>query len=230
MTTGGDVRPAVAGTDSVGDMTGRGTAGFSPLGEEDLARASVYGLLASALEAPVGADWLDVVGALDGGEGELGAALGELSRLARDADPAQLARDYHDLFIGVGRGELVPYGSFYLTGFLNEKPLARLRADMRRLGIERDPEVKEPEDHIAAECQIMAGLIRGEFGEGSSGEASSFFRDHLGIWAGYFFRDLAATSVGELYPAIGRLGVVFMRIEADLEAMFDEDKTAGGSA
>ena len=222
MTAGSDARAAKAGSGAVGNTMSHVGVNLSPVGDEDRGRATLYGLLASALEAPVRDEWLSVVGSLEGGEGDVGVALGDVARLAREADPAALARDYHDLFIGVGRGELIPYGSFYLTGFLNEKPLARLRAEMRRLGIERDPEVKEPEDHIAAECQIMAGLVLGEFGGGARDEASSFFRDHLGSWAPYFFRDLAATSAGDLYPAIGRLGVAFMSVEADLEAMFDD--------
>ena len=142
-----------AGTDRVG------VAG------EDGERAIVYRLLATALEAPVGRDWLEVVGALPAVEGPFGAALKQLSSEARVADPATLRRDYHDLFIGVGRGELVPYASYYLTGFLNEKPLALLRQEMRRLGIERSPDVSEPEDHIAALCEMMAGLVEGSYGE-----------------------------------------------------------------
>ena len=226
MTAGSDVRSAKAVSGAVDNTMGHGGASLPPIGGEDRARATLYGLLASSLEAPVGSEWLSVVSALEGAEGDVGMALADVVRLAREADPARLARDYHDLFIGVGRGELIPYGSFYLTGFFNEKPLARLRAEMRRLGIERDPEVKEPEDHIAAECQIMAGLILGDFGSGAEGDASTFFRDHLGIWAPYFFRDLAATSVGDLYPAIGRLGVSFMAIEADLNTIFEDEGAA----
>jgi TorA maturation chaperone TorD len=198
-----------------------GARALMTITEEDRDRAAVYDLLASALAGPVGQDWLDVVCGLSGGDGALGQAVGDLATAARKADPERVARDYHDLFIGVGRGELVPYGSFYLTGFLNEKPLAFLRQDMRRLGIERDPSVSEPEDHIAAECQMMAGLIIGDFGSGEPEAAGRFFRAHLSTWAPYFFKDLAASTSGDLYPAIGRLGLAFLEIEAQLDVMFE---------
>jgi TorA maturation chaperone TorD len=206
-----------------GAPSGRPTPDVCP---EDRDRVALYGLLASGLQGPVGQDWLTVVSGLSGGEGDLAEAIAALAKSASDADPETLSRNYHDLFIGVGRGELVPYGSYYLTGFLNEKPLALLRQDMRRLGIERDPDVKEPEDHIAALCQMMAGLIEGEFGDGSATGTSRFFRAHVATWAPYFFKDLAATDGGTVYPALGRLGQVFIELEEHADALFEERRNA----
>lgn len=222
---------AVPGDDVAGDrlteMQDAPTGGADlDVGPEDRDRVALYGLLASGLQGPVGQDWLDVVSGLSGGAGDLADAIAALAKAASEADPKKLARDYHDLFIGVGRGELVPYGSYYLTGFLNEKPLALLRQDMRRLGMERDPEVKEPEDHIAALCQMMAGLIEGEFGDGSATAPSRFFRAHLATWAPYFFKDLAATDSGAVYPALGRLGQVFIELEDHADALFAERRGA----
>ncbi|WP_084649805.1 TorD/DmsD family molecular chaperone [Stappia stellulata] len=193
---------------------------------EDRDRVALYGLLASGLQGPVGQDWLDVVSGLSGGGDDLADAIAGLASAAAQADPESLGRNYHDLFIGVGRGELVPYGSYYLTGFLNEKPLALLRQDMRRLGIERDPDVKEPEDHIAALCQMMAGLIEGDFGDGVPATSSRFFRAHLASWAPYFFKDLAATGAGAVYPALGRLGQVFIDLEEHADALFEQRRGA----
>ncbi|MBA4610149.1 molecular chaperone TorD family protein [Stappia taiwanensis] len=197
---------------------------------EDRDRAALYGILASALEAPVTRDWLTVVSALPGsGGGPIGEALSDLASAAAGTTPERAARDYHDLFIGVGRGELVPYASYYLTGFLNEKPLALLRQEMRRLGVERDPSVREPEDHIAALCQIMAGLIEGSFGDpGDPAAQGRFFRAHLGNWAPYFFKDLAASTTGRLYPALGRLGQVFLDLEEQADTLFAAERATGG--
>lgn len=202
------------------------SAGKVMVAPEDRERAILYGILASGLERAADRGWLAAVAALPRLDGDIGVPLAELSRIAAAADPETLRREYHDLFIGVGRGEFVPYASYYLTGFLNEKPLALLRQDMRRLGIERDPDIHEPEDHIAAICAMMAGLIDGSFGEGDEEEASAFFRAHLAVWAPYFFKDLAASTTGELYPALGRLGQAFIAVEVEADRLFAERRKA----
>ncbi|NRG18355.1 molecular chaperone TorD family protein [Rhizobiales bacterium] len=182
--------------------------------EEELERAGLYNLLGSSLQQPVSPVWLSEAGALRGGEGTIGACLKELADAARGVDHAEVSREYHDLFIGVGRGELVPYGSYYLTGFLHEKPLADLRRDMAELGIERDPSVKEPEDHIASVCQMMAGLIGGAFGAPRDLKGQrQFFSVHLGNWAPHFFKDLENAKTSRFYRHIGKLGRTFMEVE-----------------
>ena len=93
----------------------------------------------------------------------LGLAHVALAQAAGNASAERIAREYFTLFIGVGRGELLPYGSYYLTGFLNERPLARLREDLRAYGIERAEGQVEPEDHAAILCEIMAGMASGQF-------------------------------------------------------------------
>lgn len=187
--------------------------------EEDVARAGQYQLLAAFLARPPSDDLLATAGRLLGDESDLGRSLDALADAARDADVRLAEREYNSLFIGLGRGELVPYGSYYLTGFLNEKPLARLRVDMSRLGIGRADEVKEPEDHVAALCEMMAGLILGWFRPplDVAGQRA-FFAAHLGPWAGRFFEDLETAKVARLYRPVGRLGRLFMAVE---EAAFE---------
>ena len=123
---------------------------------------------------------------------------------------------FNQLFIGLTRGELLPYGSYYLTGFLHEKPLAALRNDMRRLGIERAPNVYEPEDNIASLCEMMAGLIRGTFGAGSSESTErDFYNAHIAPWAGHFFTDLEGAKASVFYAPVGAIGRTFTEIERE---------------
>jgi TorA maturation chaperone TorD len=150
-----------------------------------------------------------------GGDAQLGRALGELAGLAGSSSEAAAEREYNALFIGVGRGELVPYASYYLTGFLNDRPLARLRGDMQALGLERAPGVAEPEDHIAALCEMMAGLITGAFGESSDIGQRRFFERYLAPWAGRFFGDLERAEAARLYRPLGAVGSLFLEIEAE---------------
>ena len=115
---------------------------------------------------------------------------------AAETDAAAVAREYFDLFIGVGRGELLPYGSYYLTGFLHERPLARLRADLVDLGVERVEGQCEPEDHAAIICEIIAGLVAGEFIAPVERQRRIFDR-HLAPWMARFFVDLEAAKAAE---------------------------------
>lgn len=181
---------------------------------EERLRAHQYQLLARFLAAPPDAALLQLAASFTGDDTELGSALGALARLAARVTPKAAAEEYHDLFIGVPRGELLPYASYYLTGFLYERPLAKLRVDMARLGIARADEVKEPEDHIAALCDMMAGLITGAFGPPLDVVGQrAFFDAHLAPWAARFFEDLEGARSATLYAPIGTLGRVFIGIE-----------------
>lgn len=182
---------------------------------EDLLRARQYRLLARFLARPPDETLLQLAAGFEPDDTDLGRALGALAKVAARATIRAAADEYFDLFIGIGRGELVPYASYYRTGFLYERPLARLRADMMRLGIARAQEVKEPEDHVAALCEMMAGLIEGDFGEPLGLAAQrAFFDAHLAPWAGRFFADLGAAKAAVLYAPVGAIGRVFMDIEA----------------
>lgn len=185
------------------------------IADEDALRAQWYALLARLLGAPPERDLLDELAQLQGGEGELGEALSALARAAAATDPGSVKQEFFDLFVGVGQGELVPYGSYYLTGFLHEKPLAKLREDMGKLGIARADEVKEPEDGIASEMETMAALITGAFGEPADlATQRRIFDTHIAPWAPRFFEDLEAAQNARFYMPVGTLGRLFMAIEA----------------
>jgi TorA maturation chaperone TorD len=188
--------------------------------EEDQLRANLYGYLGRALTKPADEELLTMTAGFTGDGTEIGEALAALSRLTEATTPEAVGREYHDLFIGLGRGELVPFASYYLTGFLHEKPLARLRATMRQLGIARADGVKEPEDHIGSLMEMMSGLITGGFGAPAAlATQRDFFAAHVEPWAGHFFKDLEAAKSSAFYQPIGRLGSLFMAIEAEAFAM-----------
>ncbi len=182
--------------------------------DEELLRAQVYGMLAQFLRAPPDRRLLDAAAFLSGDDSELGRAIAALASAAGAISVSSAVTEYHALFIGIGRGELVPYGSYYLTGFLNEKPLAVLRADLARLGIARNDRTKEPEDHIAALCEVMAGLIAGRFDPSRTlSTQRQFHAVHLRPWASRFFADLETAASANLYRPVGTMGRLFMAIE-----------------
>ncbi len=187
--------------------------------EEDQLRGECYALLASLLCAPPDEGLLALTAEIDGDETPMGRALTALQQTAADTSADILTQEFQDLFIGVGGGNLKPYGSYYQTGFLYEKPLAKLRHDMEQMGIARLEEVKEPEDHIASLCEMMAGLISGEFGGEAGGPTDLqtqqwFFQRHLAPWAGLFFTDLETAASAQFYVPVGTIGRLFMEIEA----------------
>lgn len=183
---------------------------------EDQLRADLYDFLGVLLSGPPDQALLDKTKALSGDEGELGTAIGALSRVAKHIKPPAVEREFNALFIGLGRGELLPYASYYLTGFLNEKPLATLRRDMAARGMTRAENVYEPEDNIASCMEMMAGLIRGRFGQPAPlPDQKTFFNKHIGPWAGHFFTDLEAAKNSVFYAPVGAVGRVFMEIEAE---------------
>jgi len=184
--------------------------------EEDILRADLYDLLAALLARPPSRDLIDRVAGLSGDGTPLGQAVSAMARVARGSTQKAVDREFHALFIGLSRGELLPYASYYVTGFLNEKPLAILRNDMARLGIERAPNVYEPEDNIASLCEIMAGLIRGRFDAPNAlATQRDFFAAHLGPWAGHFFTDLEGADGSLFYATVGAVGARFMEIERE---------------
>jgi len=188
--------------------------------DEDLLRAQVYGLIANFMSEPPSAELLGVGAKLSGDDTPLGKAVGTFAHLCGKTDPETVEREYHDLFIGVGRGELLPFASYYLTGFLNEKPLARLRNDMDALGVAHDPSASEPEDHLASIFDIMAGMIEGRFGDPATLDQQQTFYDvHIKSWAPYFFRDLESAKASVLYSGLGSIGRVFLEIEDTAYAM-----------
>ena len=197
-------------------MTLAGAAQDVNVAEEDVLRAGLYDLLATLLANPPTRELIDRVAKLDGDDGDLGRAIRALVRVAKAASEPSAEREFNNLFIGVARGELLPYASFYMTGFLNEKPLAALRIDMAKRAIERAPNVFEPEDNIASLLEMMAGLILGRFGEPEAlAGQKDFFSTHIAPWAGHFFADLEAAKGSVFYAPVGAIGRAFMEIERE---------------
>jgi TorA maturation chaperone TorD len=186
--------------------------------EIDDARAQEYALLSLLLARAPDAALLQRLTQLRGDTTPLGVAHAALSEAASLTDVARVEREYFDLFIGLGRGELLPYGSYYLTGFLHERPLARLRAHLSRLGIERSEGIAEPEDHAAILLEIMAGITSGRF-ELADRPDREFFEQHLAPWMGQFFSDLEAAQRADFYRRVGALGRLFVDIEKEAFAL-----------
>ena len=178
--------------------------------EVEVARSLIYRLLGRALAEPPDAGLLARMAALDGDEGALGTVLRELAAQARVSTPEAARTEYDVLFIGVARGELVPYASYYLTGFLNERPLARLRADLNVLELARKDGRSDPEDHIASECEMMASLVARP---GSAAQQADFFARHLDPWASRFFTDLERSGTARLFRPIGALGRLMIQLD-----------------
>jgi len=206
------------------------------LSEHDALRSSQWAFIARLLVAAPDADMLAGIAALDGDDTALGQAYGVLARAAATADRAAVEREFFELFVGVGRGELLPYASFYLTGFLNERPLADLRRDLGAMGVTRSKGRHEPEDHMASIAEVMAGLAAGEYdagilGCGAAGEAG-FFARHVQPWAVQFFDDLAVAPSARFYRAVAEVGRIFTDIEAQgfaLDAAAHRGAASGGT-
>ena len=203
-TPGDESRAAASGTD------GRGTT----VDAIDAARAAEYLLLATLLKRAPSAALLETIGKLRGDASPLGMAHLALAEAARRATPESVAKEFFDLFIGIGRGEILPFGSYYLTGFLHDRPLALVREDMHRLGVERREGVFEPEDHIASLLEVVAGLAGGGLGHAPEA-ADAFFATHVKPWAGRLMADIEATPRAGFYKAVGAYGRTWIEIEAE---------------
>jgi TorA maturation chaperone TorD len=179
-------------------------------------RADLYNFIGLILSAPPDQLLLDQCINLSGDDSNLGKAIRSLSRVARVTKPKKVESEFNALFIGLGRGELLPYASYYLTGFLNEKPLATLRSDMALRGMVRAANVYEPEDNIASLMEMMGGMIVGRFGTPAElADQRQFFNKHIAPWAGHFFSDLEAAKNSILYASVGSVGRAFIEIERE---------------
>jgi len=188
------------------------------LDEVDAARAEEFELIGALLWRAPTAQTLAAIQGLRGDASPLGMAHLALAEAAAEASPEQVRDEFFQLFIGVGRGELLPYASYYLTGFLHERPLALVREDMGKLGLARAERVGEPEDHIAVLMDIQAKLIRGEV-EGEGVDQASFFARHIRPWADRFFADLETAEAARFYRAVGRVGSLYLSIETQAASL-----------
>ena len=185
------------------------------LKDNDTLRAHAYSLLAALLTGPPSADLLRLLGRIEDQQ-ESDTEMAQAWRMIKEAggrtNAALLDDEYHGLFIGLGRGELIPYGSWYQTGSVMDQPLARLRSDLVALGIQRRSEVRETEDHAAALCETMA-IICSHPAEIGMETQRAFFSEHLKGWMGRFFKDMQQASTARFYRAVGRLGEAFLALE-----------------
>lgn len=194
----------------------------SVLAPEDLLRAQYYGLFSRLLTAAPDVELLARLSQLGRDETLFGQALGHLAQVAAAASAEAVEDEFNTLFIGLGRGELLPYGSYYLTGFLHDAPLAALRQHLARLSVARADDIYEPEDHVAVLCEVMQGLIEGRFGaQADLASQREFFDAHMAPWLGRFFTDLESSAAARFYAPVGTLGRLFVSIEADQLRMLD---------
>ena len=202
-----------------GDQRGSGVTGDLGEAAENQYRAVAYSMLAALLRNPPEQAVLNrLTGLADVVEDkdDFAIAMSMLGLSARAASPPELDDEFHALFIGIGRGELVPYGSWYLTGFLMEKPLGVLRDDLAAIGYQRSGATREPEDHVAALCEVMALMIN----DGHSLEQQSLFFDrHIASWFGPFFIDLGEAKSAVFYRSVARFGKAFFDFEKQYLAM-----------
>jgi TorA maturation chaperone TorD len=186
------------------------------IADEDRQRADLYNFLGLLLAAPPDEMLLAQTAGLSGDESDLGQAITSLAKLAKLSKPRTVESEFNALFIGLGRGELLPYASYYMTGFLNEKPLATLRTDMAAQGLARSETVFEPEDNIASLMESMGALIVGRFGAPADLDRQrTFFNKHIAPWASHFFGDLEGAKGSVFYAPVGTVGRVFMEIETE---------------
>ena len=187
--------------------------------DEETARAEIYGLLSQLFYAPPPPELL---AALRVAATEAPAAGGfleepwrELVASARALDDQAIAREYDALFGGVGKPEVYLFGSHYLSGFLNERPLVRLRTELAALGLERDESMSDTEDHIAYLCEVMRYLIAGEdVAVANLTRQSGFFAAHLQPWVTVMCDTIAAHPRAKFYAALAALTRAFASVEA----------------
>lgn len=188
------------------------------LDELDAARAEECELIGALLWRAPTAETLAALQGLRGDASPLGMAHFALAEAAAETTPEAVRDEFFELFIGVGRGELLPYASYYMTGFLHERPLALVREDMGRLGLARDERAGEPEDHIAVLMDIQAQLIRGE-ASGDGVDERSFYERHIQPWGERFFADLEVARTARFYRAVGRVGSLYLSIETQAASL-----------
>ena len=187
--------------------------------DEETARAEVYGLLAALYYA---APTPELMAQLRVAVTEAPAAGGfleepwrEFVAAARELDDGAVAREYDALFGGVGRPEVFLFGSHYLSGFLNEKPLAALRSDLAVLGLARDEAMPETEDHVAYICEVMRYLIAGEEVEVANlTQQQKFFTVHVQPWVPKMCDTVAAHPKARFYAALAGFTRAFVGVEA----------------
>lgn len=179
------------------------------LSETDALRMDIYQLFASLLRQAPDSEllaWLESLDIEQDGS-RIAECWAALSEAAGQSDVDSLKRAHFRHLVGVIQGDVVPYASWYRNGELMEAALVALRRDLRVLGFERSERTHEPEDHLAAVCEVMGMLV-----EAQAHEQVAFFQQHLAPWAKRCFDDVADVETA-FYAALGALGSAFMESE-----------------
>ncbi|MFA0087989.1 hypothetical protein BCU70_11905 [Vibrio sp. 10N.286.49.C2] len=174
-------------------------------------RSDIYLLLSTLCRQAPDRDLLEFLASLEveTGINEMTTAWLALSQAAKNAEVSSVEDEYQDMFVGIGKGEIVPFASWHLTGSLMEKPLALVRQSLADLGLEREDTVKEPEDHIAALFEVMAVLID----QDDNTEAKIFFNQHIATWYDALCRQMESAPSAQFYQAVAVLMNAFLNVE-----------------
>lgn len=187
--------------------------------DEETARSELYGLLALVYYAPPATDLIAQLRVAATDAPAAGAFLEEPWRAlvgqARSLSDEAIQSEYNVLFGGMSKPEVYLYGSHFLSGFLNEKPLARLRTDLAGLGLARDEGMPETEDHFAYLCEVMRYLIAGDdVAVANLTRQREFFTTHIQPWVMTMCDDLQKHPKARFYAAVAELTRAFMSVEA----------------
>jgi TorA maturation chaperone TorD len=196
-------------------MTAQARISDTPDEGEEAARADMYSLLATLFYAPPEQELLDTIGrAVSPGESMLQQVWNDLADACARTGAEQAREEYETLFVGLGKPELMLYASYYLSGFLMEKPLAALRTDLSALGLARDPSMPESEDHIAALCEVMRYLITSDDIELASLETQKqFYGTHLQPWVTGMCEAVMQHPQAAFYSRVAAFAKHFLEVE-----------------
>ncbi|BCN24162.1 TorD/DmsD family molecular chaperone [Vibrio alfacsensis] len=180
------------------------------LEQEQTLRTEIYLVLSALFRGAPTSEMIEFLSSLEvePSESAMQKAWLALQQAAKESNREALEDEYQDLFIGIGRGEVMPFGSWHMTGSIMEKPLAEIRHDLKLLGFERDENVKEPEDHIAALCEVMAMLTNEE-----ETLQQTVFNKHLAPWFGSFTKQLENANNAKFYKPVAHLCDAFLTLE-----------------
>ncbi|MEF1199926.1 molecular chaperone [Vibrio owensii] len=178
--------------------------------QEQTLRTEIYLVLSALFRSAPSEEMIEFLTSLEvePSESAMQKAWLALQQAAKDSNREALEDEYQDLFIGIGRGEVMPFGSWHMTGAMMEKPLAEIRHDLELLGFERDENVKEPEDHIAALCEVMS-MLTGE----EEDLQQAVFNKHIAPWFSSFTQQLENAESANFYKPAAQLCEAFLTLE-----------------
>ncbi|MET2897326.1 molecular chaperone [Vibrio rotiferianus] len=178
--------------------------------QEQTLRTEIYLVLSALFRSAPSEEMIEFLTSLEvePSESAMQKAWIVLQQAAKDSNREALEDEYQDLFIGIGRGEVMPFGSWHMTGAMMEKPLAEIRHDLELLGFERDENVKEPEDHIAALCEVMS-MLTGE----EEDLQQAVFNKHIAPWFNSFTQQLENAESANFYKPAAQLCEAFLTLE-----------------